>query len=128
MYNFFVWSSGLLFSVALGHILVKWLNFALRKYIGAEEKPAKLTPTLGCMERAIYTVFTPFPSYHYVIVTLFSIKMAQRLITYTEITNGDVLKKTGQHANVFVICNIASLCFGIIGGVLILNFSSSIGK
>ena len=124
MHNLFVWLSGLLFSVALGHIVVKWLNFSLRKYIGAEERPAKLTPTLGCIERVIYTVFTTFSSYHYVIVTLFSIKMAQRLITYTKITNGDELKKAGQHANVFVICNIASLCFGILGGALILYFAS----
>ena len=124
MHNLFVWLSGLLFSVALGHIVVKWLNFALRKYIGAEERLAKLTPTLGCIERAIYTVFTAFFSYHYVIVTFFSIKMAQRLITYTKIMNSDELKKAGQHANVFIICNIASLCFGIIGGALILYFVS----
>lgn len=122
MHNLFVWFPGLLVSVVLGHIGVKWLNFALRKYIGAEERLAKLTPTLGCIERVVYTVFMIFPNYHYVIVTLFSIKMAQRLITYTKITNDDELKKAGQHANVFVICNIASLCFGILGGALILYF------
>lgn len=119
----FIWLSGLLFSVVLGHIGVKWLNLALRKYIKTEEKPASLTPTLGCIERAMYTILIVLQQYNYV-ATLFGIKMAQRLITYTKITDGDELKKAGQHANVFVICNIASLCFGILGGALILYFAS----
>lgn len=118
MYSLFVWFSSLLFSVVLGHIVVKWSNFALRKYIGAEEKPAKLTPTIGCIERTLYTVLTVLNQYNYVVI-LFGIKIAERLITYTRIRTDEELKKAGQHANVFLISNLISLGFGILGGLLI---------
>ena len=123
MYKLYIWSSGLLFSVVLGNIIVKWFNFILRRYIGAEEKPAKLTPAMGCIERAIYTILTVFGYYNFV-VTFFGLKIAQRLITFTRITNDDELKKAGQHANVFLICNILSLGFGIFGGIIIRYFIS----
>ncbi|MDD5429021.1 MAG: hypothetical protein PHI58_07315 [Candidatus Omnitrophica bacterium] len=122
MHNLFIWFSGLLFSVAAGHILIKWLNLALRKYVGTSEKPAKLTPTIGCIERAIYTIFTASHAYNYILV-LFGIKIAQRLITFTKITTDEELEKAGQHANVFLICNIASLVCGLLGGALISFFS-----
>ena len=121
MYNTFVWLSGLLFSVVLGNVGLKWLNLVLRKYIGAEDKPAKLTPAVGCIERAIYTVLMFFSSYNF-IVTFFGLKVAQRFITFSKITNDEELKKAGQHANVFLISNIASLSFGIVGGIIIRYF------
>lgn len=122
MYNLVVWFSGFLFSVVLGHIGVKWLNCVLRKYIKVKEKPARLTPALGCIERSIYTLATSFPGHYYVIVTLFSIKMAERFITFTKITEEEHIEKASEHANVFMICNIVSLCFGILGGRIIRYF------
>jgi len=119
IFKLFIWLLGLLFSVAVGHFVVKWLNFTLRKHIGAELKPVKLTSTIGCIERAIYTILTGLQQYHYIAV-FFSIKIAQRFITYTKITNDEELKKAGRHANVFIICNIVSLCLGLLGGALIL--------
>lgn len=116
-----IWMIGLAFSVFLGHLVTKWLNLGLREYIGAEKNPAKLTPTIGCIERGIYTTLFVLHQYEYIAI-FFGIKIAQRLITYTKITNGKELKKAGQHANVFVICNIVSLAIGILGGVLILYF------
>lgn len=113
---------GLAFSVFLGHVATKWLNFGLRKYIGTKESPAKLTPTIGCIERATYTVLGALQHYQYIAI-FFGIKIAQRLITYSKITNDNELEKAGEHANVFVICNIVSLGFGILGGALILYFT-----
>lgn len=121
MHKLFIWMIGLAFSVFFGHIVIKWLNYGLRKYIGAKESCAKLTPTIGCIERAIYTILTVFQQYQYVAI-FFGIKIAQRLITYSKISNDNELEKAGEHANVFVICNIISLSFGICGGLLIMHF------
>lgn len=121
MHKLFIWMIGLAFSIFFGHVVIKWLNFGLRKYIGAKENCAKLTPTMGCVERAIYTIFAALQQYQYIAI-FFSIKIAQRLITYTKIEKDDKLEEAGEHANVFVICNIVSLGFGICGGLLISYF------
>jgi hypothetical protein len=117
-----IWILGLTFSVFLGNIIIKRLNIRLRKYVGAKESVAKLTPTVGCMERAIYTILTALQQYQYVAI-FFGIKIAQRLITFSKIENPKQLEEAGEHANVFVICNVISLAFGILGGMLILYFT-----
>ena len=121
MYDFIAWLAGLLTSVVLGHIIVKWANFGLRKYIEVGHSPAKLTPTIGCMERGIYTLATVFQVYG-VIAAVFGIKMVERFITYSKIENEEDFKNAAQRINVFMICNVISLGFGMLGGIIISKF------
>lgn len=122
----FIWFSGFLFSVVLGGVVVKYLNLWLRNYIGVEKEVAKLTPTLGCIERAIYTLLYIFGGYQFIAIW-FGIKVAQKLVTFTKIENKienkELPKKVGERINVFLICNIVSLCFGILGGLFITHLS-----
>lgn len=125
IYNLFVWMSGLTFSICVGHVVVKYINKGLRKYIGAKDTPAKLTPTMGCIERAIYTTLTVFQQ-PALIATFLGIKIAERMITYTKLESSSDIEKAGEHDNVFIIGNIISLGLGILGGLLILYFHNSL--
>ncbi len=126
IYNLFVWMLGLMFSISVGHVAVKYINKGLRKYIGAsKDTPAKLTPTMGCIERAIYTTLTVFQQ-PALIATFLGIKIAERMITYTKLELPSDIEKAGEHGNVFIICNIISLGFGILGGLLILYLRNSL--
>lgn len=112
---------GLCFSGFFGHCIVRFVNGRLRNYLGLEEKqPAKLTATLGVIERIIYTLFVFGGAAYYTYAGIFfGLKIAQRLITYSKIDDAKILKDVGQRANVYFICNILSLGFGILGGILI---------
>ena len=122
----YIFFSGLMFSVLFGHVMVKFINLQLRKYINdpknsVEDKPAKLTPAIGCIERAVYSLLFVGnqPSF---IITVFGIKIAQRLILLSKLDDYDKVKSAGERVNVYLICNITSLLFGLIGGWLIKHF------
>ena len=112
---------GLSFSGFVGHCFVRLLNTTLRKYLPVEEEsPAKLTSTLGVIERIIYTscVLGGEKYYQYAGI-FFGLKIAQRLIIFSKIDSPEKLKDAGQRANAYFICNILSLVFGVIGALLI---------
>ena len=112
---------GLCFSGCFGHCVVCFLNGRLRNYLGPEEKrSARLTGALGVIERVIYTLLILGGKDYYTYAEIFfGIKIAQRLITFSKIENSEKLKDVGERANVYFLCNIFSLAFGILGGLLI---------
>lgn len=122
----YIFFSGLLFSVLFGHVAVKYLNRILRGYINQKENPverdpAKLTPTVGCIERAIYTLLF-VGNYSNFIIIAFSIKIAQRLILLSKLDTYEKVRSAGERINVYLICNIVNLLFGLVGGWLIKYF------
>ncbi len=112
---------GLCFSGFFGHCIVRFTNSRLRNYLSLEEKqPAKLTGALGVIERIIYTLFVFGGAAYYTYAGIFfGLKIAQRLITFSKIEKSEQLKNVGERVNVYFICNILSLAFGILGGILI---------
>jgi len=112
------WVLGFLFSVVVGNIAVKHLNLWLRSYIGVGKEVARLTPILGCTERAIYTLFYIMNQYQFIAI-LFGIKVAQKLVTITKLDTQKAVREQTEKINVYLICNIVSLIFGLLGGFII---------
>ena len=110
--------AGILVSVALGHFFTKYTVRYLRKYIVVEPESYKLTASLGCIDRIIFTILYVVGQYS-LIATWFGIKIAHRIIRYSRIKTKEELRDTSERINVFLIGNIVSLTFGIIGGVII---------
>jgi len=81
---------------------------------------AKLTATLGVLERVIYSscILAGENFYTYAGI-FFGLKIAQRLIVFSKIDSPEKLEDVGQRTNVYFICNIVSLAFGIVSGIII---------
>ena len=109
---------GFLFSAVAGHFIIKCLAIKLRQYIGVEEAIAKLTPTLGVIERLIYTGLAFYGKGEW-LLTFFGIKIAARVITFSKIENSAELENAISRLNVYFICNVLSLGFGVLGAVII---------
>ena len=123
----FTWFLGFFVSIVVGHYLVRYLNIGLRLYVRVEEgsRGNLLTPTLGCIERAIYTILF-YLDERTLIAALFGIMIAQRLIAITKLEKKagstdrlELFREVGGRINVFIICNFASLFFGLMGGIII---------
>lgn len=118
MDKIFIWCFGILVSVGLGHFVTKYTVRGLRRYIGVKAESYKLTATLGCLDRIIFTTLYVLGHYS-LIATWFALKIAHRIITPTKIEGEKELGETSERINTFLIGNIASLTFGIIGGMII---------
>ena len=104
----------------VAHWIVYFVNIALRNYLGETTRPARLTGTLGLIERIIYTVLSLFGKTAFpFIAAFFGIKIAQRLISFTQITDDETLTRVGERANAYLICNILSLVLGVAEGLLL---------
>lgn len=117
----FIWFLGFFVSIFIGHYVTRYINQGLRCHIGVELENNKLTPTLGCIERAIYMLLF-WSGYITLIAALFGIMIAQRLIAIAKLEKPegqDLFRKTGERINVFFISNFISLLFGILGGLII---------
>ena len=118
MEKILIWCFGILVPVALGHFFTKYTIRCLRKYIRVEIESYKLTASLGCIDRIIFTILYVVGQYS-LIAAWFALKIAHRIITFTKIEDKEKLRDTSERINVFIIGNIISLTFGIIGGVII---------
>lgn len=125
----FIWFFGFFISIFIGHYVTRYINQGLRCYIRVELGNNKLTPSLGCIERTIYTLLFYFAKYEF-IAALFGIMVAQRLIAITVFNKKEefrkkskekpnIFKEVGERINVYFISNFVSLFFGILGGVII---------
>lgn len=113
---------GIIAYFIIAHLLIENLMRNLWKYVGQErgkeEKGHKLTATLGNIDRIIYAVCFALSKYTFIGVWI-GIKMASRLITYTNITNKEEFQKEGERKNLYLLGNITSLVLGLLGGLII---------
>ncbi|MFH1440681.1 MAG: hypothetical protein ABIH18_01365 [Candidatus Omnitrophota bacterium] len=126
-----IWALG--FSVLSHFIVLKNLSNKLRDYIRGyhDEKHGsnKLTPTMGCIERIIYTL-----SFYYgkqeIIIGLFVLMAVNKLLIIQkmdeskEIIDGEsknkvLIRKIGERINLYFVLSFVSLFLGISGGVII---------
>jgi len=84
----------------------------------------KLTATLGYLDRAIYASCFVLNKYSFIAIWL-GIKIASRLVGYTDIKERRDLWEDGERRNAFLIGNTISLVLGILGGILIKMLATS---
>jgi len=120
-----IWALGFSVSIFIGSSVVKRLNYKLRRYVGFEENVNKLTPTMGCIERAIYTLLFYLGGYSFMSL-LFGLMAGQKILSLQKIEKdplvGDrlaVYKEIMVRTNVYFISSFVSLFFGILGGLII---------
>lgn len=128
MEEFLILVLGLLVSIGMGGIVVKYLNAGLKRYIGDERPCNKLTPTMSCIERFIYTLLFCNNEYQ-IIAILFGLMAAQKIASVYVINKAkesknrlSLYREIMEKINVYFISSFVSLLFGILGGVIILNF------
>ncbi len=118
---------GILVSMGIGGLVVKCLNRRLRCYIGILEATSKLTPTMGYLERGIYTWLFYSDNCKY-IFGLFALLAAQKLLSIQKIEAESeenrlaLYKENIERTNVYFISSFVSLLFGVFGGWIIRYF------
>lgn len=116
-----VWALGLIMSSIVGHFIIKRCVCFMRRRISdsKNEESNRFTDILGIIERVLYSTFLVMMQYK-LIYLWFGLKIAQRMITYTKIHDENDLQKAGASANVYILGNLLSLGFGILGGLIII--------
>lgn len=100
------------------HMCVEYLMKKLWDYIGIKREPIKLTATLGNIDRLIYAFSFVFKQYTFIGIWL-GIKIASRLVSYTNITTKEVFDDEARRKNGYLIGNVISLALGLMGGIFI---------
>jgi hypothetical protein len=128
----FIWYLGFFVSIFIGHYITRYINRKLRSYIGVEPANNQLTPSIGCIERLVYTLLFYYGQYE-LIAGLFGIMIVQRLIAINFLnkiepsrTAISMSTEISKRINVFLISNFVSLFFGVLGGFIIKSLINSI--